>query len=266
MMRPGLAPPAPGPLSGLDDSTLAALAVAGDVEATEVLLARHYGAAVMIARSYHCRHESIDIADLIQSALLGYMQALRRFDATRGTFGSYGMLWARRECREFLQHAARPVSVSLERAREVHRGRRAWKKLGAGADLQEVAGEAGVSVPAARRARTWSEDHLSLDDPTHSRRPALTSPDPSERILQEIEAERLFREVEARSAEESTGLREAWSGEVSVAEGVRRVREARLRSAILQELDRPAREIAEELGVSRVSVHRFRGAMRRGAA
>lgn len=73
---------------------LTAAARDGSREAREKLVEANMRLVINIARSYHCR--TLPLEDLIQEGALGLIQAIERFDPTRGfRFSTYATHWIR---------------------------------------------------------------------------------------------------------------------------------------------------------------------------
>jgi RNA polymerase primary sigma factor len=113
------------------------------------------------------------MADLVQEGNIGLMQAIDRFDHTKGfRFSTYGAWWIRHAMNRALQNKAReirlPVHV-LDALQRVARARREWEsKHGSPAPATELAKATGLSeakIAKLERHYLVSEYPTSLDAP-----------------------------------------------------------------------------------------------------
>lgn len=73
----------------------------GDVAAAHILVFSHLRLVVKTAREYLGYH--LPLPDLVQEGALGLMQAVKRFDPTRGVrLATYGLWWIRAAIHEFI--------------------------------------------------------------------------------------------------------------------------------------------------------------------
>lgn len=79
-------------------------AEAGDGEAVRRLVGSHLRFVVKIARPY--RRFGLPMSDLLQEGTLGLVQALRRFDSSRGVrLSTYAMWWIRAAIQDYVQRS-----------------------------------------------------------------------------------------------------------------------------------------------------------------
>lgn len=155
-------------MRGLDAPALLEAAQAGDNEACERLLLDNSGLIWSVARRYYGR--GVDPEDLYQLGCLGFLKAIRGFDADYGTqFSTYAVPKIAGEIRRFLRDDG-PVKVSRglkERGTAIRAARaRLASDLGREPTLSELAEETGLSPEDIAAAETAAEPVVSLQAET----------------------------------------------------------------------------------------------------
>ncbi len=165
-----------------------------DSERNALLLA-HYPLARQIAQKVHHRlPPSLELDDLVSTAVLGLMEAIDRFDEDRGVpFGPY----ARHRIRGAVLDAVRaqdwtPRSVR-QRAHRLHESRqKLLERLGRAPTRSEVASELGLTDARLERMerRAVVRKVVSLDAPARGDGPPLRDrisggEDPTDRLHQQ---------------------------------------------------------------------------------
>lgn len=171
---------------------LLAQAGLGDAGAAEKLLEANAGLIWSIARRYFGR--GVDSEDLYQLGCLGFLKAIRSFDAGYGTqFSTYAVPKISGEIRRFLRDdGAVKVSRGLkERAQSIRAARGALEqRLGREPTLSELSGETGLNPEDIAAAETAvaataslqqenSQDGLTLEE-------TLCDPEQEQRMLERI--------------------------------------------------------------------------------
>src|SRR5512134_1335621 len=91
-------------LSAEQERELAEKSANGDLEATHALVNSHLRLVVKIAMGY--RGYGLPVDELISQGNVGLMQAVERFDRTRGfRLATYAMWWIRAAMQEYIVHA-----------------------------------------------------------------------------------------------------------------------------------------------------------------
>ena len=174
-----------------EEAALYAAHLRGDGAAAGRLLASCYLLVVRLA--HRCRCASTDATDLTQEGILGTLQALRKFDPTRGVrFASYAMHWAHAYMLQRLVKDKRLVAVGTtgRKKRVLYNLDKAVRALGSGgADPTDAALAAHMGVlerdVSETRARLRSPDF-----PIDGRVGDLADPAPlQEELLGEREAQ-----------------------------------------------------------------------------
>ena len=218
-----------------EEVALHAAHLRGDKAASERLLASCYLLVVRLA--HRCRCGSTDAADLAQEGMLGALQALRKFDPSRGVrFASYAMFWARACMLKRLLRDKRIVAVGTTSGKKkvLYNLEKAVRDLEvAGAGVTDAALAAHMCVlesdVSETRARLLSPDVSA--DAGRARDLADSRP-----LQEELLAE---REAQARLSEQL--------GTLSLTEWERVV----LRDNLLAEAPASLAEIAARRGVTR---------------
>lgn len=138
-------------LTAEEEATLIQYARSGDARAVERLTAAHIRFVLSIADQFRCYGVSFD--ELVSEALLGFMEALRRFDPQRGPrLAGYSALWIRALLRRYTLNNRRIVRPPSTRAARkvmgnVARVRRTLtQRLGQEPDAAQLAQELGVAA------------------------------------------------------------------------------------------------------------------------
>src|SRR4051794_6136158 len=105
-----------------DDASLDRLARAaldGDEAAREALVTGMLPAVVAAARRY--AGGDVEVADLVQDAVLGVLRALSRFEPARGVpFTAYARWWIRQALQQSVAEQSRAVRLPANALRDVH--------------------------------------------------------------------------------------------------------------------------------------------------
>jgi RNA polymerase primary sigma factor len=123
---------------------------------------------VSIAKRY--RNRGISFLDLIQEGNTGLLRAVDKFEPSRGfKFSTYATWWIRQAISRSIADHSRTIRVPVHMLTTVNKvldaGNRATQTRRGRPTIEETAGEAGMSVEAARRAIKANRRMLSLDVP-----------------------------------------------------------------------------------------------------
>lgn len=119
-----------------------------------------------VARDY--RGWRLPFEDLVHEGILGLLEAVRRFDPTRGTrFSTYAAWWIRKHILAARQRAEAPVRIPDHRRREVGRIVRAERDLGAllhrAPRRDEISARMATTVERVERLLAGRTTAVSLD-------------------------------------------------------------------------------------------------------
>ena len=138
---------------------------AGDAQAGEQLVAAHLYVVIQVAMRLHVQNDQA--FDLIQEGNAGLLDALHRFDPSRGIpFSAYSRYWARARMLAWVSSHHRIVRVgrpTRELAHRLAREREHRESLGLPVDDQSLADACDASLHDIERAQqlmTYHEDAL----------------------------------------------------------------------------------------------------------
>ncbi|GHU69083.1 RNA polymerase sigma-F factor [Clostridia bacterium] len=149
---------------GQDDLILAAQQ--GDSEAMALLVDRH----IRLVHAAAKRFSGADTAEITQSGCVGLIEAIRRFDVSRGVrFSTYAVPYILGEMRHFLRtdHTVHIPRRMQDAGREAARvSRELCARLGREPTIHEIAAELNTSAEELALALESRSSPISLDAPT----------------------------------------------------------------------------------------------------
>lgn len=158
-------------LGAEEEQVLVAAALRGERGATQRIAQSHLRLVCKIAARYE--RASLAAEDLVSEGVLGLLEALRRFDPTRGVrFAAYASWWIRARISQYALANRRAVGLPDTRnarsiQRELHRAeRRLAQRLSRAPSQEELAQEIGVPAADLGDVRTaLSTPDQALDQP-----------------------------------------------------------------------------------------------------
>jgi len=164
-------------------------AAAGDPAAAQELVAANLRRVVHVARGY--RNMGLALEDLIHEGAIGLLEAVSRFDASRGVrFFTYASFLVRRTLVQAIARGSKTVRVPRHVAAKVRRFKEERARLSAGlgtmAGVEDVARSLGLSAAEAEAIANFQSPYeLSVDErigpeDSGSTRGDLLSGDPRE--------------------------------------------------------------------------------------
>lgn len=153
-------------LTAREEVVLAARAKAGDAAARQAMMEANIRLVMSIARRYTCK--SLTFEDLVQEGILGLLEAINKFDVTRGLrFSTYATYWIRQAIVRAIEKQDRLIRLPVygcDAVRKVERAERALAEtLGRPPTPEEVARETGLPVRLVKNIAQYGQDPLSLD-------------------------------------------------------------------------------------------------------
>ncbi len=156
------------PLSRQREGDLFRRAHAGDQQAIEELVQANLRFVVRVAKEYTGR--GLSFIELISEGNMGLLEAVKRFDETRGfKFITYAVWWIRQAILKALAHSSKIAQPPMSQINDLQKvEKRAGilsQSLGRAPTLEEIASEADMTPQRAYNAVLASSSDLSLDEP-----------------------------------------------------------------------------------------------------
>lgn len=162
------------PLLGREEEySLAISAASGDQKAKDALVKANLRFVVNVAKKY--QNQGLPLMDLISEGNIGLMNAVDRFDATKGFhFISYAVWWIRQAILKAICEKSRMIRLPLNRANELVQIDKARKEVvnnrSEEIETQGIADLLNMSTSHVRDIVNISRDMVSLDTPVSSER------------------------------------------------------------------------------------------------
>lgn len=160
-------------LSREEEYSLAMAAASGDTSAKDTLIRANLRFVVNVAKKY--QNQGLPLPDLISEGNIGLMNAVDRFDATKGYhFISYAVWWIRQAILKAICEKSRMIRLPLNRANELVQIDKARKVVlnnrSEEAELKEIADLLRMDEDHVRDIVNISREMVSLDSPVFADR------------------------------------------------------------------------------------------------
>jgi len=160
-------------LSREEEYSLAMAAASGDASAKDKLIRANLRFVVNVAKKY--QNQGLPLPDLISEGNIGLMNAVDRFDATKGYhFISYAVWWIRQAILKAICEKSRMIRLPLNRANELVQIDKARKVVlnnrSEEAELKEIADLLRMDEDHVRDIVNISREMVSLDSPVFADR------------------------------------------------------------------------------------------------
>ena len=155
-------------LSREDEEKYAVLAAQGDKNAREILIKSNLRFVVNVAKKY--RNKGLPIADLINEGNLGLINAIEKYDVSRGYhFISYAVWWIRQAILKAIGEKSKMIRLPLNRFGELVQIEKARKVMfeafGREPDAAEIAEKVNMDRKDVAELLSISREYVSLDTP-----------------------------------------------------------------------------------------------------
>lgn len=156
------------PLSREDEVEYFKRAKAGDEAARQALVYANLRFVVSIARAY--KEYGLSLVELVSEGNVGLMEAVKRFDETRGfKFITYAVWWIRQAILKALAEQgkiARPPMSQINDWQKIEKESNALAQvLGRAPTFEEIVARVDISADRTRNALEVSQQDVSLDAP-----------------------------------------------------------------------------------------------------
>ncbi len=158
------------PLSRAEEVTLFEQARAGDEEARQQLIRSNLRFVVRVARDY--KDYGLTLAELISEGNMGLLEAVKRFDESRGfKFITYAVWWIRQAILRALAEQGKiarpPMSQLNDRHKVEKEAGQLAHDLGRTPTFEELAASLDLSRERTRNAMAAAQQDLSFDAPVY---------------------------------------------------------------------------------------------------
>jgi RNA polymerase primary sigma factor len=143
-------------------------AKAGDEKARQALVLANLRFVVSVAREY--KDYGLSLIELISEGNIGLMEAVKRFDETRGfKFITYAVWWIRQAILKALAEQGRIARPPMSQINDLQKVEKESgllaQQLGRAPTFEEIAARVDLSLERTRNAFTVSQQDVSLDAP-----------------------------------------------------------------------------------------------------
>ncbi len=155
-------------LSHEDEEKYASLAAQGDKEAREILIKSNLRFVVNVAKKF--QNKGLPMADLINEGNIGLINAIEKYDVTRGYhFISYAVWWIRQAILKAIGEKSKMIRLPLNRFGElvqIEKARKVmYETLGREPDENELAEHLSMNKDDVADLLSISREYVSLDTP-----------------------------------------------------------------------------------------------------
>jgi RNA polymerase primary sigma factor len=157
-------------LTRSEEEQTATLAALGDKTAKNRLIKANLRFVVNVAKKY--QNQGLPLADLISEGNIGLINAIERFDVSKGYhFISYAVWWIRQAILKAICEKSRMIRLPLNRANELVQIEKVRKELGGAgrgdSEIVEIARQLDMDEDHVADLINISRDLISLDTPIY---------------------------------------------------------------------------------------------------
>ena len=161
-------------LSRDEENDYAVRAAAGEKFAKDMLVKSNLRFVVNVAKKY--QNQGMPLTDLISEGNIGLMNAIERYDVTKGYhFISYAVWWIRQAILKAICEKSRMIRLPLNRANElvqIEKARKNFEGYSEDSEVREVAAYRNMGADHVADILAVSRDLVSLDTPVYDERNA----------------------------------------------------------------------------------------------
>jgi len=156
------------------ENEYAVRAAQGDKNAKDMLVKSNLRFVVNVAKKY--QNQGLPLIDLISEGNIGLMNAIERYDVTKGYhFISYAVWWIRQAILKAICEKSRMIRLPLNRANElvqIEKARKGFEGYSEDAEIREIAAYLNMDPEHVADIVAVSRDLVSLDSPVYDERNA----------------------------------------------------------------------------------------------
>ena len=155
-------------LSREDEEKYASLAAQGDKNAREILIKSNLRFVVNVAKKF--QNKGLPMADLINEGNIGLINAIEKYDVSRGYhFISYAVWWIRQAILKAIGEKSKMIRLPLNRFGElvqIEKARKVmYEELGREPEASEIAEHLKMEKSSVTELLNISREYVSLDTP-----------------------------------------------------------------------------------------------------
>lgn len=156
------------------ENEYAVKAAQGDKNAKDMLIKANLRFVVNVAKKY--QNQGLPLIDLISEGNIGLMNAIERYDVSKGYhFISYAVWWIRQAILKAICEKSRMIRLPLNRANElvqIEKARKIFEGYSEDAEIREIAFYLNMDPEHVADIVAVSRDLVSLDSPVYDERNA----------------------------------------------------------------------------------------------
>jgi RNA polymerase primary sigma factor len=157
-------------LSREEEKHYAIQASKGDAESKEKLINSNLRFVVNVAKQY--QNQGLPLEDLISEGNIGLINAIDKFDVTKGYhFISYAVWWIRQRILKAISEKSRMIRLPMNRIYEISKIEKVKDELqnkkGLSAKISEIAKQLNMEKELVAELLNISKEMLSLDNPVY---------------------------------------------------------------------------------------------------
>ncbi len=161
-------------LSREQENEYATRAANGDSFAKDMLVKSNLRFVVNVAKKY--QNQGLPLSDLISEGNIGLMNAIERYDVSKGFhFISYAVWWIRQAILKAVCEKSRMIRLPLNRANElvqIEKARKNFEGLSEDQEIRDVAAYLNMDPDHVAEIVAVSRDLVSLDSPVYDEKNA----------------------------------------------------------------------------------------------